>query len=117
GAAPSICLLTGLRSHRRRPRWVRTPTRCCVRFSAALTTSCTRGETQVSSADDVKRQARARFGAAADRYVRDRIHVEGDELGRLIELARLTCGQRVLDVATGGGPTALPVEPPARRGA
>jgi len=68
----------------------------------------------VSSADDVKRQARARFGAAADRYVRDRIHVEGDELGRLIELARLTGVERVLDVATGGGHTALAFAPHVR---
>jgi len=59
------------------------------------------------SPDDVKQRARAQFGPAADRYVSDRIHVQGDELGRLIELARLTGAERVLDVATGGGHTAL----------
>jgi len=61
----------------------------------------------VSSHEEVKRRARAQFGPAADRYVSDRIHVEGDELSRMIELARLTGAERVLDVATGGGHTAL----------
>ena len=61
----------------------------------------------LSSPDEVKQLARAQFGAAADRYVSDRIHVEGDELERMIELARLTGAERVLDVATGGGHTAL----------
>ena len=68
----------------------------------------------MSSADEVKRRAQARFGAAANRYVRDRIHVEGDELGRLIELAHVTGGERVLDVATGGGHTALAFAPHIR---
>src|SRR5262249_10079529 len=61
----------------------------------------------VSSHEEVKRRARAQFGPAADRYVSDPIHVEGDELSRMIELARLTGAERVLDVATGGGHTAL----------
>ncbi len=68
----------------------------------------------MSSADAVKRQAQARFGAAANRYVSDRIHVEGDELGRLIELAHVTGAEHVLDVATGGGHTALAFAPHVR---
>lgn len=67
----------------------------------------------MSSAEEVKRRAQAQFGRAAERYVRDRIHVEGDELDRLVELARPD-GGRVLDVATGGGHTALAFAPVAR---
>lgn len=66
------------------------------------------------AAEEVKRRAQARFGAAAERYVTDRIHVEGDELDRLLELARLTGGERILDVATGGGHTALAFAPHVR---
>jgi ubiquinone/menaquinone biosynthesis C-methylase UbiE len=65
----------------------------------------------VSSAEEVKRRAQIRFGAAAERYLRDHIHVEGDELRRMVELARLTGAERVLDVATGGGHTALAFAP------
>lgn len=72
------------------------------------------GERPVSSAEEVKRRAQVQFGAAAERYVRDRIHVEGDELSRMVELARLTGGERVLDVATGGGHTALAFAPHVR---
>jgi SAM-dependent methyltransferase len=61
----------------------------------------------VSSVDDVKRRAQARFGAAAQHYVTDPIHVEGAELERMVELGRLSGCERVLDVATGGGHTAL----------
>jgi SAM-dependent methyltransferase len=80
----------------------------------------------VSSAEEVKTRARAQFGPAAERYVRDRIHVEGDELDRLIELAQLPPalaggggpagpeGVRMLDVATGGGHTALAFAPRVR---
>jgi len=68
----------------------------------------------VSSADDLKRRAQARFAAAAARYVSDRIHVEGDELSRMIELAHLTGAERILDVATGGGHTALAFAPHVR---
>ena len=68
----------------------------------------------MSSVEDVKRRAQARFGAAAQHYVTDRIHVEGDELDRMVELARLTGDERVLDVATGGGHTALAFAPHVR---
>ncbi len=68
----------------------------------------------MSSADEIKRVAQARFGRAAERYVRDRIHVEGDELDRMVELAHLTGSERVLDVATGGGHTALAFAPRVR---
>ncbi len=67
----------------------------------------------MSSHEKLKRLSQARFGAAAENYVRDRIHVEGDELDRMVELAHLTGAERVLDVATGGGHTALAFAPHA----
>lgn len=61
----------------------------------------------MSSPDALKKLSQERFGAAAENYVRDRIHLAGDELDRMVELSRLTGVERVLDVATGGGHTAL----------
>src|SRR6266700_663028 len=72
------------------------------------------GGKPVSSVEEVKRRAQSRFAAAAEHYVTDRIHVAGDELDRMVELARLTGEERVLDVATGGGHTALAFAPHAR---
>jgi SAM-dependent methyltransferase len=68
----------------------------------------------VSSAEDpaaVKRQAQARFARSASHYVESSILAEGSELGRMVELARLDGSERVLDVATGGGHTALAFAP------
>lgn len=66
-----------------------------------------------ATSDEVKRRARAQFGPAAAAYVSDRIHREGDDLARMVELAALTGVERVLDVATGGGHTALAFAPHA----
>ena len=55
----------------------------------------------------VKRQVRARFARSADHYVESPTLAEGAELARMIKLARLRGDERVLDVATGGGHTAL----------
>ena len=61
--------------------------------------------------DEVKRRISSRFGAAAGNYVSSAVHAEGDDLPRLVELARLRGDERVLDVATGGGHTALAFAP------
>lgn len=53
--------------------------------------------------DLVKRQ----FGASAQNFVQSLEHRQGADLVRLIEYARLRGDERVLDVATGGGHTAL----------
>lgn len=57
--------------------------------------------------DEVKRGISARFGAAAGNYVSSAVHAQGDDLPRMIELAQLQGDERMLDVATGGGHTAL----------
>jgi ubiquinone/menaquinone biosynthesis C-methylase UbiE len=63
---------------------------------------------------DVKRHARTRFSRSAEQYVQSAILAEGDELSLMVRLARLTGSERVLDVATGGGHTALAFAPHAR---
>ncbi|MBO0705334.1 MAG: methyltransferase domain-containing protein [Candidatus Dormibacteraeota bacterium] len=61
----------------------------------------------MASSEEQKALARTRFGRAAGSYVTSTILAEGGELPRMLELARLTGAERVLDVATGGGHTAL----------
>ena len=64
--------------------------------------------------DEVKRGISARFGAAAVNYVSSAVHAAGDDLPRLVELAELRGDERMLDVATGGGHTALAFAPHVR---
>jgi SAM-dependent methyltransferase len=61
----------------------------------------------VPSQDDVKSQAQARFGRFAQGYVESPSHAAGEDLDRLIELAAPQADWLALDVATGGGHTAL----------
>jgi ubiquinone/menaquinone biosynthesis C-methylase UbiE len=60
--------------------------------------------------DLVKRQ----FGAHADRYVSSVHHATGESLDRLLAVANPRPDWRVLDVATGGGHTALALAPRVR---
>lgn len=62
----------------------------------------------------IKRQAQERFARSAKEYVESSILAEGSELRRMVELAQLAGGERVLDVATGGGHTALAFAPHVR---
>ena len=59
----------------------------------------------------MKRRVQDTFGAAAENYVRSRTHSEGPDLKRMLELAQLTGDETVLDIATGGGHTALAFAP------
>jgi ubiquinone/menaquinone biosynthesis C-methylase UbiE len=59
------------------------------------------------------RQVQANFGAAAADYVTSKVHASGPDLVWLVENAALTGGERVLDVATGGGHTAFALAPHA----
>jgi SAM-dependent methyltransferase len=47
------------------------------------------------------------FGPNAEAYVRSKGHAEGDDLERIVELSGATGTDTVLDIATGGGHTAL----------
>lgn len=64
--------------------------------------------------DDIKSLTQRQFAAHADAYVTASVHASGYSLDRVIALLDPGPGWRVLDVATGGGHTALAV---ARRGA
>lgn len=63
------------------------------------------------SSNDVKAQAQQRFGQYAQGYVDSKSHASGDDLARLVELAGPQPDWLALDVATGGGHTALKFAP------
>lgn len=60
---------------------------------------------------DVKAQAQQRFGQFARGYVESKVHSSGGDLERLVELAQPQSDWLTLDVATGGGHTALKFAP------
>ena len=64
---------------------------------------------------DQARRVQAQFGAIADAYVASPGHAGGDDLEQLAAWGRALSPTRVLDVATGGGHTALAFAPIARR--
>ena len=57
--------------------------------------------------DGQKAQVQAQFGPSAQAYVTSAGHAGGQDLERLVTWGRRCGAQRVLDVATGGGHTAL----------
>jgi SAM-dependent methyltransferase len=63
----------------------------------------------MESAAEIKRRVREQFGSVGDAYVRSAGHAAGDDLAHLVEVARAEPVGRALDVATGGGHTALAV--------
>ena len=63
---------------------------------------------------NIKNLVQAQFGAVAERYVTSPIHAHGSDLARMIELAQPRGDERVLDIATGGGHTALACAPHVR---
>jgi ubiquinone/menaquinone biosynthesis C-methylase UbiE len=62
---------------------------------------------------DHKERVQARFGATAQSYVQSTTHASGDDLARMVALSGVTPQSRVLDIATGGGHTALAFAPHA----
>jgi ubiquinone/menaquinone biosynthesis C-methylase UbiE len=64
---------------------------------------------------DSKSLSQQRFGQHAAGYVTNRGHAQGGELERLVELAQPQPDWVVLDVATGGGHTALKFAPYVRQ--
>ncbi|MCS7072317.1 MAG: methyltransferase domain-containing protein, partial [Anaerolinea sp.] len=63
---------------------------------------------------DFKALSRERFGAFAKTYVDSATHASGPDLERLLALADPQPGWRALDIATGGGHTALRIAPRVR---
>jgi ubiquinone/menaquinone biosynthesis C-methylase UbiE len=64
--------------------------------------------------EDARDLSRRQFGANAERYVSSRDHQTSESLDRLIALAAPKPGWHVLDIATGGGHTALALAPHVR---
>jgi len=63
------------------------------------------------NSQDKKAQVQEYFSRTAESYVASFSHRAGDDLTRLIEIGEWTPTQTALDVATGGGHTALAVAP------
>lgn len=64
---------------------------------------------------DQARRVQEQFGAIAAAYVASPGHASGDDLAQLSAWGRALAPTRVLDMATGGGHTALALAPIARR--
>ncbi len=67
--------------------------------------------TSPQPANNAKAQVQNYFSRTAESYVSSFSHRTGDDLQRLIELGEWDASQRALDIATGGGHTALAVAP------
>jgi ubiquinone/menaquinone biosynthesis C-methylase UbiE len=65
--------------------------------------------------DAQARRVQAQFGASAHAYVASPLHAAGEDLDRLLAWGVARRAERVLDVATGGGHTALAFASIARR--
>lgn len=63
---------------------------------------------------DILRRSRAQYAAAGNAYVLSHTHRFGKDLGRLVEVATPTADMRALDIATGGGHTAIALAPYVR---
>jgi len=64
--------------------------------------------------EDARELSRRQFGAHAERYVTSRDHQTGESLDRLLALAAPRPEWSALDIATGGGHTALALAPHVR---
>ncbi len=64
--------------------------------------------------EDSRALSRRAFGPNAERYVSSRDHQTGESLDRLLALVEPQAAWRALDIATGGGHTALALAPHVR---
>ncbi len=62
----------------------------------------------------LKEAVQAQFAPNAEAYVTSTVHAGQDDLRRMVALAELRGDERVLDIATGGGHTALAFAPHVR---
>jgi|SRR5579884_466348 len=60
---------------------------------------------------EVKERVRQQFAGSGDAYVTSLLHASGPDLARTVELAAPRPGDRLLDIATGGGHVALAFAP------
>jgi ubiquinone/menaquinone biosynthesis C-methylase UbiE len=65
------------------------------------------GVEEVNMTEDIHAKVKEQFSKTAQAYVTSNVHAKGDELELLLELAGDVTGKSVLDIATGGGHTAL----------
>jgi ubiquinone/menaquinone biosynthesis C-methylase UbiE len=72
---------------------------------------CAESEEPEDPSAAVKERVRAQFARTAAAYVTSRGHAQGDDLARLVELAVPAASDIALDIATGGGHTALTLAP------
>ncbi len=63
---------------------------------------------------DIKTHVQRQFGNAAAQYAVSAVHARGIDLGVMVECARLSGGERVLDAGCGAGHTALSFAPHVR---
>jgi ubiquinone/menaquinone biosynthesis C-methylase UbiE len=61
----------------------------------------------MDNSDGIKELVQAQFAGSAQQFVESKLHRQGDDLQRMVDLAELSGHERVLDIATGGGHTAL----------
>ena len=65
--------------------------------------------------ETAKQLVQQQFGATAQRYVTSTLHAHGGDLAQMVALAAPNGSERALDVATGGGHTALAFAPHVRQ--
>lgn len=68
-------------------------------------------QTPSKNSEEKKAQVQDYFSRTAENYVTSTTHSAGPDLKRLIEVGQWDKQQQALDVATGGGHTALAVAP------
>ncbi|WP_077622813.1 class I SAM-dependent methyltransferase [Sediminibacillus massiliensis] len=61
--------------------------------------------------NSVKHDVQAQFGRNADNYVTSKIHAQGKDLRKLLDILNCNGEERVLDIATGGGHVANALAP------
>ncbi|CAN5762962.1 class I SAM-dependent methyltransferase [soil metagenome] len=69
----------------------------------------------MDSSDVHKNAVQEQFGKTAQDYVISPTHASGQDIDRLVELTEATADDIALDVATGGGHTALAIAPEVRQ--
>ncbi|MFZ4815305.1 MAG: class I SAM-dependent methyltransferase, partial [Phototrophicaceae bacterium] len=65
----------------------------------------------MNDTNPIKAKVQQQFGAHAQNYVTSTVHSQGQDLDIMLDFAHVTPTDRVLDVATGGGHTALKFAP------